>query len=235
MTKTEQNDPGAQAVRELREAFRLEHCDESKRQKSEAVITLFEQAQQDLATMRQDRDDADKAMERAQRERDEALQKLSETIQKCIDKNEALDDLTAKLVESNRLMENFRGQVRISDEALNFHLKRANELDAKCERLEAAGAVKQNALKDIQRWLIKHTDIEGENPLLDDVVSPAVRDDCGQPLLDENKRLRGALEHIAEYWNGNFNERACADAAEHTQEIARKALATPGKEMKHGN
>lgn len=43
-------------------------------------------------------------------------------------------------------------------------------------------------------------------------------------LEADNQRLRAALEHIEEYWNGDYNEKAMSDACDAVVEIAREAL-----------
>lgn len=45
-----------------------------------------------------------------------------------------------------------------------------------------------------------------------------------EQLQAENEKLKEALEHIIEYWNGSDNYRATADALEEIIETARQAL-----------
>lgn len=40
----------------------------------------------------------------------------------------------------------------------------------------------------------------------------------------DSRKLKDALIHIAEYWNGSENETAMADACHHVADVARQAL-----------
>lgn len=70
----------------------------------------------------------------------------------------------------------------------------------------------QRLLKDVEYW--RHLSIDQREDADAEVDS----------LELENQRLREALEHIREYWNGNENSMAMSDALYAIDDIAQKAL-----------
>jgi hypothetical protein len=84
---------------------------------------------------------------------------------RCIDGEWEITDLTVKLTQAHKER----------DEAV------------------ACVAVMREALEKVSKWLVNNTDIIEENPLLDDVVSPALSTNCGKALVERMKEAEKLL------------------------------------------